>query len=166
MESLEHVLSRLESLSSIDRQWIVERLPDEAKSRLMDELAVGASASSDIQQLFPSNFSAKDESLIETIAPEVAASILQRELPWVIATILRSANAGWTAQVIGKLPSAVRATVMTTLRESKYASAPVIASLRKTLVRRSAVELSSAIPTPENSPWHQRIRRFLGGVTP
>src|SRR5690348_2742516 len=100
MQTIGNILSTLESLSSADRQWIVERLPDEAKSLLMNELVTATDASIRDDECHSTGKARLTSSKIERIPADVAASILESEAPWIVAVILQSANTAWTTQVV------------------------------------------------------------------
>jgi len=161
MKSVEQILSRLESLSGSDRQWIVERLPDDAKALLMNEL----SAPNDLIAAVTSGSMAipkgVDGVVIERVPPHVAANILENESGWLIAAILSPANKAWSDQVVNALPTHQRLSVLTALKGLKPVPVPVVMSLHNTLLRRIARD-GYSMRKPLALPRWRRWRRWLG----
>lgn len=163
MKSVEQILTRLESLASADRQWIVARLPDHAKSLLMDELtSTNAKARIAAAELAGE---ASNNDQLEKISPAVAAAILGTESVWVIATLLQSASRDWAALAMNLLPATLRSSVVISMRDLRPAPRAVTASLRNTLLKRAAMEYSSITPEETKSWWRQMMRTMRGAAT-
>jgi len=163
MKSVEQILSRLESLASADRQWIVEHLPDDAKSLLMNELTDSNGGTRGRANVGMGTLSNNNQ--LERVPPSLVAAILEAESVWVITSLLQSANKGWVTQVVDSLPSTLRSSVAISMRESNPAPAAVVVSLRNTLLRRAAMEYASITPTQTSSWWRQLVRRVRGAAT-
>jgi len=164
MKNITQILSRLESLSSSDRQWIVERLPDNAKALLMDELT-GARWDAERSDIRHRAESLSDVVTVERVPPQVAADVLDNEAPWLIAIILHSASPEWITRVISSLPVTVRSPVQNALRETKRVPVALLTSLHNTLIAKATRERSFASPvsvTPKRRKWFGRL---LPGAT-
>jgi len=159
VQSVEHILAVLESLSRADRQWIVEHLPDHAKSVLINELSNPIASKANHQsietQTAPSANGESRQLLIERISPVTAASVLANEPLWIIVAILQSVPFAWAAQVAQALPTSIRPTVIAMQRDSRAVPASIVASLRNTLLRR-CVDEPGAYETIDLRPrWRQ-----------
>jgi len=162
MKSVEQILSRLESLTSVDRQWIVERLPDHAKSLLMNELTVtelDRNGEANSNQGYQVNGTDK----IEVVLPALAAAILQTESAWIITTLLRQTNKTWMTMVLDALPTTLRYSVTAALQDSHSMPSAVVASLRCTFLRRAAIEHSFVAPISAHSPWRKLLNALKLG---
>jgi hypothetical protein len=136
VNSLEQVLARLEPLSLRDRRWIVERLPEQVKAKLISDTSRTAVPLQQETPSMPAITPASIDHSVAELAPTVVARVLLAEPVWVIAAVLRTGPLPWCRQVMSLLPSMVRSTVQVTLQDQQGLASPVITSLCKAVLAR------------------------------
>jgi hypothetical protein len=110
MNAATDVLNTLNQLSDVDRNWIIERLPKQAKTRLLSISRPQPEAASPAPA--PVATTARDpKQLLRHADPAVLASLLQREPAWMTIALLQSHDWPWREALLAALPPGTRAEV-------------------------------------------------------
>jgi len=153
MNASTDVLQTLNQLSAADRNWIIERLPAQSKTRLLAissprqpaaapaPVAAGATTS-DAQQL------------LRHADPTTLANLLQREPPWLASALLQSHAWPWREALLAALPPGVRAEVE---RGSQTAYAT---RLTDTLLGIIAARMEVHAPAPPVSKFEILVEKL------
>lgn len=104
------VLDTLNKLSAADRNWIIERLPEQAKTRLLS--IVGPQPVAAVPAPAPAAAATRDpKQLLRYADPAVLASLLQREPAWMTMALLQSHDWPWREAFLEAMSPGMRAEV-------------------------------------------------------
>lgn len=142
--SVEDALRVLARLEDADRRWILERLPPEARARLVRELPLST------------------EDLITPLAgadPGVLLDVLQAEPVWVVQGVLAAADWPWRKEFLRRAPATLRIEIAHLARSGFALAGPATRVLLQTLSKR--------LGTIEHTPrprlgFESLLERFTG----
>jgi hypothetical protein len=153
MSEAEHALDLLAGLSATDRNWIVQRLSAEARSRLMasaegpaargsplsaDDPAASRSPSGAANPSERSRSPAGTGAIERLIAadPDRLGFLLQTEPAWLVCAVLHAHPWPWGKQVLQSLPAPLRAEIARLERHGTALSKPAMQVLLDELARQ------------------------------
>jgi hypothetical protein len=156
VSSAEEAVRMLSGLAADDRQWILERLPVEAKARLAEHVDDSrAAAAIPVSAAGAAGFEwSRAVERLRTVNVSALVHALQSEPPWLVRAVLHAADWPWVHEVTRSLPVSLRHEAMSLDRRGTALARPAVEVVLIELAKRSE-------GWPPAPPPPSRLRAFL-----